>query len=117
MKIVSTSGFRCLPERLESWNYAYREGLDEMLCPEFASLLNTGGPFEHMETLYAAIDAEDTTDRLLAYDWRLTLADNDLRKVSTAGWLDSDLARDTSETCFVMPSAARSCQAQFPASV
>ena len=72
-----------LPQRLESWNYAHREGVSSMLTEEFAQLIDSTTPFSLMKQVYDACPSDQTNDRLLAYDWHFTLADNDIRKVST----------------------------------
>jgi asparagine synthase (glutamine-hydrolysing) len=92
-----------LPRRFESWNYAYREGIASILDPEFGKSIDPESPMEAMETVFRASDTKDLVDRMLAYDWKFTLSDNDLRKVSTmcehAGidvaypMLDMDLVR------------------------
>jgi asparagine synthase (glutamine-hydrolysing) len=71
-----------LPERLETWNFAYREG-SSMLEPDFAASIDQRLPFQHMDEVYAAAPAGSTLNKMLFYDWQFTLADNDLRKVNT----------------------------------
>jgi asparagine synthase (glutamine-hydrolysing) len=71
-----------LPERLETWNFAYREG-SSMLEPGFAATIDQRLPFQHMDEVYAAAPASSTLNKMLFYDWQFTLADNDLRKVNT----------------------------------
>jgi len=71
-----------LPERLETWNYAFREGISTMLHPEFAASIDSNGPMRQMREVYERVAADSVVDRLLAYDWHFTLADSDLRKVS-----------------------------------
>jgi asparagine synthase (glutamine-hydrolysing) len=71
-----------LPERLESWNFVYREG-SRMLEPQFAASVDPRAPFRLMHDVYAAAPCESTLNKMLYYDWQLTLADSDLRKVNT----------------------------------
>jgi asparagine synthase (glutamine-hydrolysing) len=71
-----------LPERLETWNFAYREG-GTMLEPDFAAAIDPRKPFQLMDEIYAAAPCDSTLNKMLYYDWQLTLADNDLRKVNT----------------------------------
>ena len=72
-----------LPERLESWNFAYREGVARMLSPELAAEIDIDEPTRVMRDAYqSTADDATTLNKLLTYDWRFTLADNDLRKVS-----------------------------------
>jgi asparagine synthase (glutamine-hydrolysing) len=72
-----------LPERLESWNYLTRLGFANVLHPEFLRVVDPAAPFAHMRAVYADTPATTMLDRMLHYDWRFTLADNDLRKVGT----------------------------------
>lgn len=71
-----------LPERLESWNFIYREG-NTMLEPQFAGAINPRAPFDVMNEVYAAAPCRSTLNKMLYYDWYFTLADSDLRKVGT----------------------------------
>lgn len=71
-----------LPDRL-GINFAFQFGLSRVLSPELVDSINADAPLEHMRSVYHSVPAESLLDRLLAYDWRFTLADNDLRKVST----------------------------------
>jgi asparagine synthase (glutamine-hydrolysing) len=72
-----------LPERYESWNFAYREGANVMFCDDFIASVDTAMPLRHMKDVYDSTPSTDLLDRMLAYDWKFTLADNDLRKVTT----------------------------------
>ena len=72
-----------LPERFESWNYVYREGASHMFSDTFAGQIDRRAPFRHMGSVFAGVEAGELLDRMLVYDWRFTLADNDLRKVTT----------------------------------
>lgn len=71
-----------LPERLETWNFVYREGAT-MLDADFAHRVDPSAPFQVMNEVYAAAPADSTLNRMLYYDWHFTLADSDLRKVGT----------------------------------
>jgi len=72
-----------LPDRFQIWNFLNQLGADTMLHPEFRSAVDVEGPLRHMREVFASAppDAE-LVNRMLYYDWRFTLADNDLRKVS-----------------------------------
>jgi asparagine synthase (glutamine-hydrolysing) len=70
-----------MPERLESWNYMYREDLGAMLAPEFRAAVDPRAPLERMAALYAEAPSDELLHRMLFFDWHYTLADNDLRKV------------------------------------
>jgi asparagine synthase (glutamine-hydrolysing) len=71
-----------LPERLESWNFIYREGAT-LLAPEFLAAVDLRAPFAVMQEVYAAAPSRSTLNKMLYYDWHFTLADSDLRKVQT----------------------------------
>lgn len=72
-----------LPDRFESWNYMYREGGRHMLHPDFAESIDPIGPLVRLREVWNSAPSEDLLERMLWYDWQLTLADNDLRKVKT----------------------------------
>lgn len=76
-------GRRSLPERLVYWNRMYRADPATLLDPEFRSRIDPSAALRRSIGLYEAIPARSLLNRMLAYDWRLTLADNDLRKVGT----------------------------------
>lgn len=73
-----------LPRRLETWNLLEDLGAARLLQPEFLEAVDLDAPFRHMEDVYRRVPSGSVVDRLLAYDWAITLADNDLRKVSGA---------------------------------
>ncbi len=71
-----------LPERFESWNLIYREGPGSVFDSEFLASVDAQYPLRRMRELWESCPSTDLLDRMLWYDWKLTLADNDLRKVS-----------------------------------
>jgi asparagine synthase (glutamine-hydrolysing) len=72
-----------LPERFETWNFMYREGRKHMLDAEFAGSIDYDAPLKLMREVWKDSSSGHTLERMLRYDWRFTLADNDLRKVGT----------------------------------
>jgi len=72
-----------LPERFESWNFMYREGRNFLLDDDFSARIDPRAPLTLMQDVWDSSPAEALLDRMLWYDWRFTLADNDLRKVGT----------------------------------
>jgi asparagine synthase (glutamine-hydrolysing) len=70
-----------LPDRLESYNLFTREGTQQILHPDFAQQVRTSEPLEDLRSWYAAAPSTEVVDQMLAIDWKLTLADNDLHKV------------------------------------
>ena len=71
-----------LPERMESYNFIYRQPLNEMFEPEFLASVNPEIPKEMLRDAYFRADSEHPINRMLHLDLKFTLADNDLRKVS-----------------------------------
>jgi asparagine synthase (glutamine-hydrolysing) len=73
-----------LPERFESWNMIYREGAERVFDRDFVASVDTGAALKAMRATWESCPSNDLLDRMLWYDWKYTLADNDLRKVSRA---------------------------------
>ena len=71
-----------LPERMESYNFIYRQPMEEMFAPEFLDLVNPDMPAEMLRDAYFRADSKHPVNRMLHLDMKFTLADNDLRKVS-----------------------------------
>ena len=72
-----------LPERFESWNLIYREGPDRIFSESFLADVDPLAPLALMTSVWNSSPSDELLDRMLWYDWKFTLADNDLRKVST----------------------------------
>lgn len=70
-----------MPDRMQRHNLILRLGLAEVLTPEFLARVDVEAPLNHQRAVYSQADAEALVNRMLAYDWRFTLADNDLPKV------------------------------------
>jgi asparagine synthase (glutamine-hydrolysing) len=71
-----------LPERFETWNLFYREGMASTFDSEFLASIDVAHPLRRMRETWESCPSPDLLDRMLWYDWKFTLADNDLRKVS-----------------------------------
>lgn len=71
-----------LPERFESWNLVYREGAEKIFSRDLLSEVDPDQIFTHMREVWQSCPSDDLLDRMLWYDWKFTLADNDIRKVS-----------------------------------
>jgi len=71
-----------LPDRLESYNFLLREKIATIFAPEFLAQIDAQHPFALLREQYAGVPEAATLDRMLYLDWKFTLADNDLRKVS-----------------------------------
>lgn len=70
-----------LPDRLQTYNLLHRLGTAEVLTPEFLASVDTLGPQRQQREVWHAPQQAGLLDRQLAFDWRYTLAENDLPKV------------------------------------
>ena len=70
-----------MPDRMQRHNLLLRLGMTEILTPEFLSRVDPGAPLRQQREVYGDVVARALINRMLAYDWRYTLADNDLPKV------------------------------------
>lgn len=73
-----------MPDRLQAYNLLIRIGASEVLTPEFLFAVDPGEPLRQQRAVYSASAAITLVNRMLAYDWKYTLADNDLPKVAVA---------------------------------
>jgi asparagine synthase (glutamine-hydrolysing) len=71
-----------LPRRLETYNLLHMLPLAEIFTPEFLRVVDPEHPIESMRANFDRCHASSVLDRMLYLDWKFTLADNDLRKVS-----------------------------------
>ena len=72
-----------LPDRLQSYNLLERVGIDTVFSPDFLATIDTSEPYAIMRDIYQRPAEASTLNRMLYLDWQQTLADNDLRKVTT----------------------------------
>lgn len=70
-----------MPERLQTWNYVFREGVARMFEPAFLTRIDVDAPAAAQKRTYEDAPTPELVDRMLYFDWKFTLADNDLRKV------------------------------------
>ena len=70
-----------LPDRLQTYNLLTRLGIDNVLEPGFRRRVQADGPMQQQRAVWAQSEGASLLDRQLAFDWRYTLADNDLPKV------------------------------------
>ncbi len=73
-----------LPDRLETYNFLVREELAAMLEPDFLASVSPDHPFALMREVYGRTASASAVNRMMHLDLKLTLADNDLRKVNVA---------------------------------
>ncbi len=71
-----------LPERMESYNFIYRQPLAEMFLPDFLADVDAHQPSALLKEVYDRADSDSFINRMLHLDLKFTLADNDLRKVA-----------------------------------
>ena len=71
-----------MPERMQSYNYLHMNEPSSVFEPTFLRAVDTHSPVSELEDWYSRTDGYDFLDRMLFLDWKLTLADNDLRKVN-----------------------------------
>ncbi len=71
-----------MPARMETYNLLDRFGVSKVLAPEFLATVKTDAPLQHLTAVYNDARAKTLINRMLALDFKLTLSDNDLPKVS-----------------------------------
>jgi len=71
-----------MPERMQTYNLLVRMGLDDVFPAEFLARIDSDEPARHQREVYATCPASASlVNKMLAYDWRYTLSENDLPKV------------------------------------
>lgn len=70
-----------LPDRLNMYNLLTRLGVDALFTPAFLSRIDPNAPAEQQRHVWALSGATSPLNQNLAFDWRYTLAENDLPKV------------------------------------
>ncbi len=71
-----------LPDRLQSYNFLHRHEAAEIFSAEFLAHVDTELPLELQRDIFHRPAGSTDLNRMLYLDWQITLADNDLRKVS-----------------------------------
>jgi asparagine synthase (glutamine-hydrolysing) len=71
-----------MPDRLQTYNLLDRVGPQSIFPAEFLRRIDASEPARHQREVYGACDpTASLVNKMLAYDWRYTLAENDLPKV------------------------------------
>ena len=70
-----------MPDRLMTYNLLFRLGLHDVLTPQLLAQVNQQSPAQQQRVLWAEAKTDSLVNRMLAFDWRYTLADCDLPKV------------------------------------
>ncbi len=73
-----------LPDRLESYNFLHRTHLAEIFDPDFLARVDPQAPLQTQRECYARTGSSAIVNRMMHLDLKITLADNDLRKVNQA---------------------------------
>ena len=73
-----------LPDRFETYNFLQRTPLAEVFDPEFLTTVDAESPLVNLREVYARTASAATINRMMHLDLKITLADNDLRKVEQA---------------------------------
>ena len=73
---------RPMPDRMHSYNFMLRTGFDVVFTESFLDRVDANHPSTLMQAEWDAAPTSSLLDRMLFLDWKFTLADNDLRKVS-----------------------------------
>jgi asparagine synthase (glutamine-hydrolysing) len=73
-----------MPARMETYNLLSRNGSEEVFHPEFLATINPNYPNDLIDHCYHQAHAESLVNNMIAFDWKFTLADNDLPKVVKA---------------------------------
>ncbi len=73
-----------LPDRFQTYNFLHRTALTEIFEPDFLARVDTEGPLENLREVYHRTRGAATVNRMMHLDLKITLADNDLRKVNQA---------------------------------
>lgn len=70
-----------MPDRIQMYNLLIRLGVTEVLTADFLASIDADEPMRVQRSVYDATAAKSLINQMLAFDWRYTLADNDLPKV------------------------------------
>ena len=73
-----------MPDRMMSFNLIMHLDPAKVLTPGFLSRVDLTEPLAHMRKTWSECSTPSLINRMLAYDWRYTLADSDLPKVRGA---------------------------------
>ncbi|WP_372628090.1 asparagine synthetase B [Arsukibacterium sp.] len=71
-----------LPLRLQNYNFINQFGVEAIFTESFLANVDTASPEKLLKQRYEQCQSNDPVDKMLFLDWKFTLADNDLVKVS-----------------------------------
>jgi asparagine synthase (glutamine-hydrolysing) len=72
-----------LPDRLDTYNFLNRFAPEQIFCDTFLAQVDTQAPVQAKRQRYQQSRATDPVDKMMYLDWKFTLADNDLVKVTS----------------------------------
>jgi asparagine synthase (glutamine-hydrolysing) len=70
-----------LPDRMQQYNLLLRLGLADVFTPDFLAQVDPTDALRQQQGVWQQVPAASALNRMLAYDWRYTLAEADLPKV------------------------------------
>jgi asparagine synthase (glutamine-hydrolysing) len=70
-----------LPDRLQMYNLLRRLGPERVLTRDFLAQVDVEDPADRQREVWGSVFGASEVNRMLAFDWRYTLAENDLPKV------------------------------------
>ena len=75
-----------MPDRLQTYNLLAMLGTGSVFTDDFLHSVDVSAPARHQREVWREARTDDLVNRMLAFDWRYTLAETDLPKVTgTAG--------------------------------
>jgi asparagine synthase (glutamine-hydrolysing) len=77
-----------MPDRLSAQSLMMLLGAEQVLEADFLHTLDREEPARREKEVYEAAEAQALVNRMLAFDWKFTLADNDLPKVLGAAGVE-----------------------------
>ena len=70
-----------LPDRMQMYNMLLRLGAADVFGADFLAQVDQSGPLTQQRQVWQQVQGTSALNRMLAYDWRYTLAEADLPKV------------------------------------
>ena len=70
-----------MPDRMHTWNLLNSLGMSNIFTPGFLEGVDATAPARQQREVWSQAVTGDLVDRMLAFDWRYTLAETDLPKV------------------------------------
>lgn len=73
-----------MPDRLQMYNLILHLGVQDVLTPDFLAQIDLAAPLAQQRAVWSAVSGCSILNQELAFDWRFTLAESDLPKVTGA---------------------------------